>query len=139
LELKVYEILPHTADLRIRVRAGSEEALFEDAARAVVEAVFEAPAAEGGDAWRVVVSGERLDHLLVDWLSDVLDAVSFRGIVLSGFSVKRTPAGIEASALARSLNACDRAGMREVKAVTYHGLRVERGADGFEAEFVLDL
>jgi len=136
----MYEYFEHTADLGIRVRAADLNALFTDAATALFGAIV-----DGLDAVRTVqqveiaIDGSDLDYLLFDWLRELLFRFDAEHMVLSQFDVTVGEAGLKATARGEPLDPARHLLSHEVKAITYHGLRVEREDDGWVAEVIVDI
>jgi len=140
----MYEIFEHTADLGIRVRAGSLNQLFVDAARGLFSVMV-----ANLDAVRTVqhvsfnLKGDNLEGLWHDWLAELLYAFHGRRLLLAEFQVE---IGEEAENLALTATARGEPidlGRHEidveVKAITWHGLKVEQQADGWLAEVIVDV
>jgi len=135
----VYELFDHTADVGLRVAAPSLDALFAEAACGFFSIVVEpAPRREGMRRVEFALEAERLEFLLVDWLNELLFTFDTKRLVLDRFEVRVEGTRLTAAARARPLDERDRV-LVEVKAVTYHGLRVERTPDGWQAELILDI
>lgn len=136
----MYEIFEHTADLGLRVRAPDLEALFSDAARGLTSMI-----AANLDAIRPVreiplrVVGDRRDDLLFDWLSEILYLFESEHLLLSEFAVQFDPDGLQATTRGEPLDDDRHQLEHEVKAITYHGLKVEQTDDGWLAEVIVDI
>ena len=87
----------------------------------------------------LAVRGRDPADLLVDWLHELLVAFETRGVVLSGFEVRLGHDGLEAECRGEALDPDRHRLLHEVKAVTYHGLRVERDEEGWVAEVIVDI
>ena len=67
----MYELFDHTADIGLRVVASDLDELFHDAARGFFSLVAEEiPDRQPVQSLQFDLAAPRLDHLLVDWLSD---------------------------------------------------------------------
>ena len=133
-----FELLEHTADVGIRVRAPSLEEAFEQATMGLAE-VLGALRPGPGDPVAVEVSADDPGGLLVDWLNEVLWLREVRQAALAGVRVERVGGGAAAGSVAFAPGGPDPDGTL-VKAVTYHRLRVEpdpRG--GWLVEVYLDV
>ncbi len=128
--------LEHTADRAFVVRGGDLAELFVHSA----QALFSAGGAHGEVSLpvsrTVEVCGADLETLLVNWLNELLYlqetyGESYTRFEIQAFSDRRLRAAIYAAPGARA--------RRVIKAVTFHGLRIERSADGWEAVFVVDV
>lgn len=140
--------LSHTADVGFEVRAPTLEDLFEGAARGLVEAIGVEPA--GRDPRPrpepVRLSRPDLERLLVHWLRELLARSMADGEVPEAEVRTVEPGDGEDASLragVRWRKASGEGPVREIKGVTYHGLRVAReGEDpdaGWHARVVLDV
>jgi len=136
----MYETFEHTADIGIRVRAADLNGLFEDAARGLFAVLVANP-----EAIRPVqelsfrIEAQRLDDLLHDWLAELLFAFDTRRVLLGEFRVGVSGDRVEATARGEPIDPQRHQLDMEVKAITYHGLKVERDGDGWLAEVIVDL
>jgi SHS2 domain-containing protein len=136
----MYEIFEHTADLGIRVCAGSPNELFADAARGLFAVMV-----TGVDAVRPVeevtfqLAGNDIEELLHDWLSELLYTFYTRRLVLAEFRVEVGPTGLSATARGEPLDPRRHEIGSEVKAITWHGLKVEQLTDRWQAEVIVDM
>lgn len=137
----MYEIIDHTADIGIRVKGSSQEELFLHAA----EAMFDILASSKKQLipsipYPVAVEGEGLDQLMVKWLQELHLAFDMRRLVLTHFWIDE----ISESRIiggGKGLKFDDtrhRAGT-QIKAVTYHQLRVEEKDGEWVAEVIFDI
>jgi SHS2 domain-containing protein len=136
----MHETFEHTADLGLRVRAADLDTLFAEAAQALFAAIVE-------DIGTVVAS-RRVDvrlppddreYLLFDWLKALLYHFDADHLLLSRFEVHVGDDGLTGAAWGETLDRARHELAHEVKAITYHGLRVERTADGWLAEVIVDI
>jgi SHS2 domain-containing protein len=136
----MHETFEHTADLGLRVRAADLDTLFAEAAQALFAAIVE-------DIGTVVAS-RRVDvrlppddreYLLFDWLKALLYHFDADHLLLSRFEVHVGDDGLTGAAWGEPLDRSRHELAHEVKAITYHGLRVERTADGWLAEVIVDI
>jgi SHS2 domain-containing protein len=136
----MYETFEHTADLGLRARAPDLDTLFAEAARALFAAIVEDPATvQPQQRVDISVEGEDREYLLFDWLRTLLGRFDTAHQLFSQFEVHVTPHGLSGSAWGERLDPERHALDHEVKAITYHGLRVEQTADGWLAEVIVDI
>jgi SHS2 domain-containing protein len=130
----VYEWVDHTAELELRLEAGSAEELFSEALQALAELMDAGDAGEPASEELAASAPDRAT-LLVEWLNELVYLAEARGFVperterleLGETDVEAEVAGRRASA--RPL----------VKAVTYHGLTLVEEAGRWRATVVLDV
>jgi SHS2 domain-containing protein len=136
----MHETFEHTADIGLRVRAASIEQLMAEAAEALMAVIVFNPAEiRPRESQRFTIPGDRDDDLLHDWLAQLVFTFDTRHLVFSRFEVQRQPDGLAAQAWGERLDPERHELGMEVKAVTYHELKVEPTADGWLAEVILDL
>ena len=136
----MFEVFPHTADLGLRVRGKDLDTLFAEAGRGFFSVIV-ANLAEVGPTEKISfrVEGQAPDYLLVDFLSELLFIFDTQRIVLSKFDVHLRDEGLDAEVRGEPLDPQRHQLEHEIKAVTYHGLRVEQETDGWLAEVILDI
>ena len=138
--LTMYERFDHTADLGLRIRAADLNRLFEDAGRALFSAILANPeSVRGVEETTFRIEGTRHDDLLVDWLGELLWTFETRKMVFGEFDVRVDAAGISASARGEPIDLERHELDTEIKAITYHGLKVEPEGAGWLAEVIVDL
>jgi SHS2 domain-containing protein len=136
----MYETFEHTADLGLRVRAPDLNTLFAEAALCLFSTIVEDLVTVGPlQCIDVEIDGTDREYLLFDWLRELLYRFDGRHLVLSRFAVHVTDTGLEAQAWGEPLDPARHALAHEVKAVTYHGLKVEQTPNGWLAEVIVDI
>ena len=131
------ELLSHTAEVKLRVRASSFGELAAEAGRALGALELERTSASAGGVWRVLeVRAADREALLVDWLNELVYLAETERWVGVEFEVVNA-ADTALSMRARGVQV-EQAPAR-VKAATFHGLEIAPVADGLEAEVVFDV
>ena len=136
----MYETFEHTADIGIRARSGTLNGLFEESAKGLFSVIL-----TNLDSVRCVqdttieLAGDRRDDLLFDWLAELLYTFETRRILFGRFEVRLSDSGLSAVAWGEPLDSGRHELDMEIKAVTYHGLKVEPEGDGWLAEVIVDL
>ncbi|MFO0967610.1 MAG: archease [Gemmataceae bacterium] len=134
------EVFEHTADLGLRVRAADLNGLFVEAAQALFEAVCPDLASIRPERRvEVRVAGDEPDFLLFDWLKELLYHFDAEHLLFGRFEAKVTDKGVTGAAWGEPIDESRHVLEHEVKAITYHGLRVEKDADGWLAEVIVDI
>jgi SHS2 domain-containing protein len=134
------ELLPHTGDIGMRVRAASLADLFATAAQGLFDILVERPGEPVGLTDSISVREERLDLLLRAWLDELL----FRFLVERRLYVAWDVIGADERSVTAAASGVlfdsDRHDLKtELKAVTYHGLEVKRDGEGWVATVIFDV
>ncbi len=136
----MYEIVEHTADLGLRLRAPTLDALLADAATglfAIIAGDLAQVRPAVADAFDV--SGRDPAYLLRDWLGELLYAFESRRMLYRAFEVRTGPEGLHALARGERYDPDRHTLAHEIKAVTYHALRVEPTPEGWEGAVIVDI
>jgi SHS2 domain-containing protein len=136
----MYEHFEHTADLGLRVRAPDLNTLFAEAAEALSAAIVEdVNAIEPREPLTVRVAGTDRAYLLFDWLRELLYRFDAERRLFRRFDVQVSEKGLEATAWGEPYDPERHPLSHEVKAITYHGLRVEREGEEWVVEVIVDI
>jgi len=136
----MFETFDHTADVGLRIRAADLDALFADAARALFSVMAgDLAAVRPREEVHFSLVADGLDVLLRDWLGELLYTFHVRKLVFSDFTVAVRETGLQGTARGEPMDAQRHQLDVEIKAVTWHGLKVERTGDGWLAEVIVDI
>ncbi len=136
-----YELFDHTADVGVRVRATSLAELLAPATDGLY-AIIGDLVTDGREAEsrELELSADEPALLLRDYLAEVLGLFEMGRLMVTTveareFSQTRLAATVQLQRIDMTASTLE----REVKAVTYHELRVCRVADGYEATYIVDI
>jgi len=131
-----HELAEHTAEVAVTLWADTLSELFAEAARALANVMAASPAPSDGPAERVHLEASDCDALLVDWLNELLYLGEVRRRVYTEVEMH----DITKTSLWATVRGPSVEGVRlHVKAATFHGLHIERGASGYTATVILDV
>jgi SHS2 domain-containing protein len=137
-----HRAIEHTADLAVELWAPDEPALLVEGARALVELLTEG-AEVGAPTERMAertleLSAVDPEDRLVRWLSEVLYWASMEGFLVVDAALELVgTTGLRGTV--RGQAGAAELVRTEIKAVTYHDLRLERGAAEVRARVVFDV
>ncbi|MCU0704594.1 MAG: archease [Fimbriiglobus sp.] len=136
----MFEFFDHTADLGLRVTAPDLNALFTEAALGLFSMMTD----DLSDIRHSLsvpfdIVGTDRDYLLFDWLRELLMFADAHRVLFGRFDVSVKESGLSATAHGEPLDPARHRLAREVKAITYHGLKVEQTPSGWMAEVVMDI
>jgi SHS2 domain-containing protein len=136
----MYETFDHTADLGLRVRAPDLDRLFAEAARALFSVIAEdLNTVEPRQKIDVHLPADDREYLLFDWLKELLFHFDSEHLLFGRFEVRVGDEGLTGTAWGEPLDRSRHVLEHEVKAITYHGLRIEQTDDGWLAEVIVDI
>ncbi len=136
----MYEHFEHTADLGLRIRAGSLEELFAEAGCALTAALVSRPdSVEPAERRTICLEADERDDLLHDWLAELLYLFEAEHMLFSRFEVSLPPGELRATAWGETIDLERHDLEQEIKAITYHGLTIEPAPGGWLAEVIVDL
>jgi len=140
LSPKMYETFEHTADVGIRVRAAGLAEVFAEAARAMFSlVVVNLDDVRASQSAAISLEAEEPDALLRLWLAELLYTFCVRRLVFARFEVAVRPGGLTATAWGEPIDPARHHLDVEIKAITWHGLKLEHHADGWLAEVIVDI
>jgi SHS2 domain-containing protein len=136
----MYETFDHTADLGLRIRSADLNTLFREAGLALESALVEDLAAvEPRRCVGVQLPADELEYLLFDWLKALLYHFDLAHMLFGRFEVKVDAGGLSAQAWGEPFDPARHELSHEVKAITYHDLKVEQTPEGWLAEVIVDI
>ncbi|HET6640835.1 MAG TPA: archease [Nitrososphaeraceae archaeon] len=143
-----YKYLEHSTDAFVQAHGSSLEVLFGNCAKGLVNIMFEIDKVEDRQFSTITASGEDLENLLFDWLEKVLLKILIDHIVVSRFSIeifKKNANVEEKKYLLRARVGGEKVSYSkhnykiEIKAITYHELKIKRVGPNYVATFLVDL
>ena len=147
--MRSHRFLDHTADVLLHAEADSLAELLAACGEGMFAVIVEDGEVREGTSIEiagrvdddVAADGEAAcaEELVHSWLRELLFYCSADGLVFARFDVQEaTPAGFRAMCHGEPLDPARHRGT-EIKAVTYHGFRVERTPGGWLAEVLFDI
>ena len=142
---KKYEIIEHTADTGLKVFGKTTGELFQNAALGMFFLITGcSKITKRGITkknYKMECKAVDLEDLLVSWLNDLLYIHNTEYVILDDFVInKLTDSFISAEAKGITIRELNIQINNEIKAVTYHGLKVVRNKNGrWESTLIFDI
>ena len=138
---KPYEFFDHTADIGVHVFGGTLEELFTNAAAALYGALGQLQKSEVRDQKLLEIEAATAEDLLHDWLAELLYEVETNHLLYDEVEITElTPQRIAATLSGGEIDFDRSQANEEIKAVTYHELRVEQLPDAsWRATVIFDV
>ena len=140
---KEYKILDHPSDVRVQAFGKTREELFLNAMKGMtavlqpqIRSTKSLPRRQAGEIRNIKVKSVDLNALLVDFLSEVLYLIQtnkevYNNVKFTKFSDQKLEAELFGNRV-ESFN-------EDIKAVTYHGLKIEQRNGLYEATILFDI
>lgn len=138
--MKNYEVLEHTADIGIRVRAGDLAGLFKNAGLAITDMSAEKQKTQypGKHKFVITQKADNLEELFVNWLNELLSASAVESLIFEDIQINQVNEKfIDAIAIGSDIR--NYKVNTEIKAATYHQLKVEKTGSLWQAEVIFDV
>jgi SHS2 domain-containing protein len=132
-----FEELEHTADIRVRVKAPTLEALFDEAATGMMKIVYGNPGS-GNIKRYITIESEGIENLLLDFLSEVLFVSEVDSVVFSSAKVSLSENSLSAELKGEPFDKERHQAGTEIKGVSYSGLRILKDDTGYVLDILFD-
>ena len=138
--MKRYEIIDHTADIGIKVHGKDLKSLFANAAYGMFDIMADLKNVRTKESLKIESEAPNVEELFLSWLGELLYQYNSKKIIFKEFVIdKLTENTISASAQGEKLDLSRHALKTEIKAATYHQLKVEKVKDIWQAEVIFDV
>ncbi len=138
--VSVFEVLEHTADIGLRASAKSKAGMFEEAALAVVSIAMEIEDIDPRHVYAIAATGDDLESLLVNWLSEILYYIDGERVGLRHFHGNTLDDhSVTAQAWGEPLDPARHRPRLVVKGVTWHQLSIRHENSLWTCEVFLDI
>ena len=137
---KQCEPFDHTADVGLSARADSLEELFEALAEGLAEVICPRNHVAPEQTVEISVQAEDVEALAVDFLSGVMAAIQTDRFMVGRCRVRTvSQRAVTAELQGQPYDPARHELATEIKAVTYHQLKIAREADQWVGRVILDL
>ena len=133
-----FEEISHTADVKIRARAPTLEALFSETFKALMQVMYGATRS-GGIVREITVESPDNESLLADFLSEVLFVSEVEGLVFLSARISINGSRLTAELTGEPFDHVRHCGGSEVKGISYSGLSITHDANGYMLDIIFDV
>jgi SHS2 domain-containing protein len=138
--MKRYEIIDHTADIGLRAYGKDLKQCFVNAAYGMFNILADLKNVRAEKRLTISLKAPNLEELFLSWLSELLYLYNGKKIILKEVQIdKLSEKAISAKAIGERLNAKRHRLKTEIKAVTYHQLKVEKLKAGWQGQVIFDV
>ncbi|MFA6350316.1 MAG: archease [Candidatus Omnitrophota bacterium] len=137
---KNYSLIEHTADIGIKVRGRTKNELFKNSALAVFDIIAEKKPSKNIIRKNITVKlkADTLESLFIEWLNELISLSGARGLIFDCFKIDK----LDNDWLKAVISGVPAENYRvnvEIKAATYHQLKIKKTVKGWLAEVILDV
>jgi SHS2 domain-containing protein len=138
--VKKYEQTDHTADIGLKIFGNSLPDLFANAAYALCDTLTDISKVSPTTKQTFLLQRDTTEELLVEWMGNLLYTFETEDLLFSRFNIiSINKNSLSAEAEGEFFNSAVHTIKNEVKAVTYHKLKIEEKSGLWQAEVVLDI
>lgn len=135
-----YESIDHTADVGIRAFGKTLEELFRNAALGMFDIIADLQTVGTGESAKVHLEAEDVEGLYLLWHQELLFRSSVDGVVYKLFRFDEiSETKLSATVDGEKFNPDRQVLKKEVKAITYHELKVKKTKEGWVGEAIFDI
>jgi len=135
-----FEILNHTADIGIIARGQDVRETFINAARGLFSLVIDPEEVSVKKHREISITAPDREALLVNWLNELIYLLDAEEVLFKDFKIiEITGTRLKVKAGGERINTKKHHLRREVKAATYHQLKIEQTAEGWRAQVIFDI
>jgi SHS2 domain-containing protein len=138
--MKRYEIIDHTADIGLRAYGKDLKQLFTNAAVGMFGILADLKNVRAKEQLAIKVEAPNTEELFLSWLGELLYQYNSKGIIFKEFSIETlSEKAVSAKVVGEKVDLKRHRLKTEIKAVTYHQLRVQKVKDAWQAEVIFDV
>jgi len=137
---KEYEIIEHTADIGVRVRGKDLKELFKNAGLSLFKISSRKQFTKNKKHTTIIIKlkAESIEELFINWLNELLSLSSAKGLIFHNLRIDSLRENtLQAHCIGSDIG--NYIINTEIKAATYHQLKINESADGWQAEVILDV
>lgn len=135
-----YHLLDHTGELGFWLERPKLKEVFEGAAEVLFDLMLASKDRQATDQEEIAVQGLGKEFLLNQWLTELLSRFFIQGRIYARSDVKEiSDTLVRATVWSRRFEPKNDRLKVEVKAITFHQLKVEPSEKGWKAQVILDV
>jgi SHS2 domain-containing protein len=138
--MKNYELIEHTADIGIKVKGKDLKELFKNSALAMLDIMAEIGKSKVKKHQKIKIEqkADNLEELFINWLNELLSLSATKELIFSDFQIDKVDRNtLQATVIGEDIK--NYKVNTEIKAATYHQLRLEKTSSGWQAQIIFDV
>ena len=138
--MKRYEIIDHTADIGLRAYGKDLKELFTNAAYGMFKILADLKNVRPKESLEIKLKAPNIEELFLSWLGELLYQYNSKGIIFKEVLIdKLNERSVSAQARGEKLDLKRHRLKTEIKAATYHELKVQKVKDTWQGEVIFDV
>ena len=135
-----FEIIDHTADVGLVVYGSTRKEVFINAAIGMFSLIVDPGKVSGTQQLEITLDADYYEELLVAWLNELLYLFDAENFIFSQFEISRLNSdSLTAIAYGEKIDLSRHEIKTQIKAATYHQLKLKTEGEGFSAQIILDV
>ncbi len=137
---KPFEIIDHTADIGIVAYGADIKQVFANAALGLFNLMADLDDFKEDHQRQLELSAEDVEILLVEWLNELIYIFDVEHIIFKRFEIDElTTNQIRARCFGEKVKPGQHKLKREIKAATYHMLRISKDDGSYKVQVIFDI
>lgn len=138
--MKRYEIIEHTADIGIKAYGKDLKDLFINAAYGMFDIIADLEGLKPATSIKVELTAGNTEELLVAWLDELLYNFYTKNIIFADFKIiDLSDTSMKAEVFGKHIGDKKSRLKTEIKAATYHDLKIEEKSGTYEVQIIFDV
>jgi SHS2 domain-containing protein len=137
---KDFEVIAHTADIGIMAYGADLKQAFANTARGLFSLITELDTVAVKEHCNVQVTAPDREALLVNWLNELIYLFEAKEMLFNRFDITRLiDTELTATGYGEKIDLAKHTLKIQVKATTYHMLKIEQNEEGWKARVIFDV
>ena len=137
---KDFDVIEHTADIGIAAYGADLKQVFANAARGLFSLITELDAISEKNIYHIQVTAPDREALLLQWLNELIYRFEVKEMLFHRFTINTlTDTELKATGCGEKIDLAKHELKIQVKAATFHMLKIEQNNDGWEAQVIFDV
>ena len=140
ITVKPFEIIDHTADIGIVVHGTHIKQVFANAALGLFNLMADLDNLKENTRREIKLSAEDVEVLLIEWLNELIYISEVEHIIFKKFEIDElSNTNLKATFFGEKIKPGQHRLKREIKAATYHMLRINKENGSYKVQIIFDI
>jgi SHS2 domain-containing protein len=137
---KKFSLIDHTADIGLKVYGVDEKELFVNAASGMFNLITALKKITPTISFTLSLKANSKEDLLVEWLRELLYYYNVKEMLFSSFIIEEfSPTALKAKVKGEKIDLAKHSIRTEIKAVTFHQLKIEKKKNYWQTQIIFDV